>query len=91
MSTNRVEIVERNLDAFLESRLHAAWTGRAAGCLLGKPVEGWHTPKLHEFLRATDSFPLRGYLRRGDDPALQDDPLPGDVVDDGGEARGAQR
>ncbi|MYF31619.1 MAG: hypothetical protein F4169_22755, partial [Gammaproteobacteria bacterium] len=27
-------------DADLLDRFHAAWTGRAAGCALGKPVEG---------------------------------------------------
>ena len=31
-------------DAELEDRVAGAWLGRCAGCLLGKPVEGWRRP-----------------------------------------------
>lgn len=51
----------------LLDRLHGAWVGRAAGCLLGKPVEGWHRERLHGYLRDTNAFPLKGYIR-GDAP-----------------------
>ncbi|MFH0962518.1 MAG: ADP-ribosylglycohydrolase family protein [Planctomycetota bacterium] len=41
------------------------WLGRCAGCLLGKPVEGVHTPELWRFLKATSQWPLRDYIRFG--------------------------
>ncbi len=48
------------------SKLKAAWNGRIAGCLLGKPVEGWRRPNLYKLLKETDNFPLNRYMRRGD-------------------------
>ena len=36
-------------DELLE-KLSGAWIGRIAGCLLGKPVEGWRTNLLHPVL-----------------------------------------
>ena len=57
--------------ARLGPAIHAAWTGRAAGCLLGKPVEGWKRAKIEEFLRSQDRFPLHDYFRRGADAGLQ--------------------
>lgn len=39
-----------------------AWLGRCAGCLLGKPVEGWTADRLHGFLRATGNHPIRAYI-----------------------------
>ncbi|MCR6489131.1 ADP-ribosylglycohydrolase family protein [Amycolatopsis sp. OK19-0408] len=36
----------------------AAWTGRAAGCLLGKPVEKIPREGIEEILRATGRWPL---------------------------------
>jgi len=50
-------------DRRLFDRVHGAWLGRCAGCLLGKPVEGWRTPKLWGFLKDTGNFPLKNYLR----------------------------
>ena len=47
----------------LFDKLYGGWLGRAAGCLLGKPVEGWRTPELYEFLRLTDNDPVHEYLR----------------------------
>ena len=47
----------------LYDHVYGAWLGRCAGCLLGKPVEGWRTPQLHAYLRATDNFPLKRYIR----------------------------
>ncbi|HAU37390.1 MAG TPA: hypothetical protein DCX07_06690, partial [Phycisphaerales bacterium] len=38
-------------DAELRDRLHGALLGRCAGCLLGKPVEGWRTNALWPMLR----------------------------------------
>ncbi len=48
-------------DALLE-KLSGAWIGRIAGCLLGKPVEGWRTNLLHPVLKATDNYPMHKYI-----------------------------
>ncbi|WP_129337327.1 ADP-ribosylglycohydrolase family protein [Cellulomonas endophytica] len=48
--------------AALEARLLGAWTGRAAGCLLGKPVEKIPRQGIEEILRATGRWPLDRYL-----------------------------
>ncbi|MPV37131.1 ADP-ribosylglycohydrolase family protein [Georgenia subflava] len=45
-----------------ERRVHGAWTGRAAGCLLGKPVEKIPRQGIEEILRATGRWPLRTYF-----------------------------
>ncbi|WP_330176316.1 ADP-ribosylglycohydrolase family protein [Streptomyces sp. NBC_01498] len=39
-------------------QLHAAWLGRAAGCLLGKPVEKLPLPAIRALARATGNWPL---------------------------------
>ncbi|WP_327119595.1 ADP-ribosylglycohydrolase family protein [Streptomyces sp. NBC_01341] len=39
-------------------RLHAAWLGRAAGCLLGKPVEKLPLEGIRAIGRATGNWPL---------------------------------
>ncbi|MFJ4683389.1 ADP-ribosylglycohydrolase family protein [Streptomyces sp. NPDC091377] len=39
-------------------RLHAAWLGRAVGCLLGKPVEKLPLTGLRQLARATGNWPL---------------------------------
>jgi ADP-ribosylglycohydrolase len=43
-------------------RLLGAWTGRAAGCLLGKPVEKIPREGIEEILRATGRWPLSGWF-----------------------------
>jgi ADP-ribosylglycohydrolase len=50
-------------DALLD-RLHGAWLGRAAGCLLGKPVENWSRAAIREVLEYAREYPLRGYFPR---------------------------
>jgi hypothetical protein len=47
----------------LEEKLHGGWVGRAIGCLLGKPVEGWDRERMHGFLKATGRFPLNDFFR----------------------------
>ena len=56
----------RNLD----DRLLGAWLGRCAGCLLGKPIEGWPAAEIRDFLTTEATWPPTDYL-----PALQ--PWPG--------------
>ncbi|PKV85229.1 ADP-ribosylglycohydrolase family protein [Streptomyces sp. TLI_146] len=43
-------------------RLHAAWLGRAAGCLLGKPVEKLPLHGIREIARATGNWPLHTWF-----------------------------
>lgn len=43
-------------------RLHGAWLGRAAGCLLGKPVEKIPREGIREILTATGRWPLAGWF-----------------------------
>ncbi|SDQ54897.1 ADP-ribosylglycohydrolase family protein [Microbacterium sp. cf332] len=43
-------------------RVHGAWLGRAAGCLLGKPVEKIPRDGIEQIARATGNWPIRGYF-----------------------------
>ena len=49
--------------AELADRLLGAWLGRCAGCLLGKPVEGWSRERIESRLKSSYSYPLSGYLQ----------------------------
>ncbi|MCC3763405.1 ADP-ribosylglycohydrolase family protein [Glycomyces sp. TRM65418] len=52
-------------------RVHGAWLGRAAGCLLGKPVEKLPLEGIRAIARDTGNWPLRTYFTEtGLDPAL---------------------
>lgn len=46
----------------LLDRLEAAWTGRAVGCLLGKPVEKIPRAGIEEIARSTGTWPVAGYF-----------------------------
>ncbi|MFF5916974.1 ADP-ribosylglycohydrolase family protein [Streptomyces flavochromogenes] len=55
----------------LRDRLHAAWLGRAAGCLLGKPVEKLPLTAVRALARATGNWPLSTWFTaRGVPPDL---------------------
>ncbi|MGW0734602.1 ADP-ribosylglycohydrolase family protein [Streptomyces sp. NPDC002851] len=43
-------------------RLHAAWLGRAIGCLLGKPVEKLPLTGIRKLARATGNWPLTSWF-----------------------------
>ncbi len=61
--TPEKEIIFQNVsDKALYEHIHGAWLGRCIGCLLGKPVEGWPREEIEEYLKATDSYPLRNYF-----------------------------
>jgi hypothetical protein len=47
---------------FLE-RLHGGWLGRIAGCMLGKPVEGWYRSEIRLNAEAIGNWPLENYWR----------------------------
>ena len=46
----------------LLNRTHGGWLGRCAGCLLGKPVEGWTRAQIHAVATVDDNYPLRDYF-----------------------------
>jgi hypothetical protein len=58
----------RPAGATLEDKVHGAWLGRCAGCLLGKPLEGVRTPALWGLLRDGGKAMLDDYLWRMDLP-----------------------
>lgn len=45
-----------------EDRVLGAWLGRAAGCLLGKPVEGWTREEIDAYLAVAGGQPLDDYV-----------------------------
>jgi ADP-ribosylglycohydrolase len=49
-------------DAEMLDRIHGAWLGRAAGCALGKPVEGWHKDQIGSYLQYAKALPLNDYI-----------------------------
>ena len=52
-------------------RVHGAWLGRAAGCLLGKPVEKVGRAGIRAILESTGGWPLSGYFTAcGLDPEI---------------------
>jgi len=44
------------------SAIHGGWVGACAGCLLGKPVQGWEREKIVSYLEASDQYPLDSYI-----------------------------
>ena len=50
----------------LRSKILGAWTGRACGCLLGKPVEGIRSEELIPLLRETGNYPMHRYILKTD-------------------------
>jgi len=52
----------RPVPADLADRVHGAWLGRAAGCLLGKPVEKVSREGIRAIARATGNWPVAGYF-----------------------------
>src|SRR5262249_43599630 len=49
-------------DETVRDRVHAAWLGRCAGCVLGKPVEGWTRETIREYLELENAYPLVDYF-----------------------------
>ena len=46
----------------IRNRILGAWLGRAAGCSLGKPVEGWLRERIDAYLESTNALPLDDYI-----------------------------
>lgn len=53
----------------LAEKIKAGWLGRAAGCLLGKPVEKTPREGIRAILQANGSWPLREYITEQGVPA----------------------
>ena len=51
-----------DLDADYAAAVYRAWTGRVAGNMLGKPVEGWSREAIGRLLRQRDAWPLADYF-----------------------------
>ncbi len=49
-------------DDTLRKKILGAWTGRAVGCLLGKPIEGIRSNELLPFLKETGNYPMHRYI-----------------------------
>jgi ADP-ribosylglycohydrolase len=56
------DVPTRPRGADLEARIRGAWLGRAAGCVLGKPVEGIPRQGIRELLEASGRWPLSRYF-----------------------------
>ncbi|WP_407562978.1 ADP-ribosylglycohydrolase family protein [Streptomyces sp. 184] len=64
------DAADRSADG-LRTRLHAAWLGRAAGCVLGKPVEKVTLEGIRAIARATGNWPVHTWFTAaGLDPAI---------------------
>lgn len=50
----------------LRKKLLGAWTGKACGCLLGKPVEFMKSEELIPFLKETGNYPMHRYIETAD-------------------------
>jgi len=50
-------------EAAIRDRIRGAFVGRCAGCLLGKPVEGWDAERIIAALKKDGAYPLSGYFR----------------------------
>ena len=53
-------------EAELTHKITGAWYGRMAGCMLGKTVEGMRREELIPFLKETDNYPMRRYIKSTD-------------------------
>ncbi len=50
----------------LRKKLLGAWTGRACGCLLGKPIECIRSDELIPLLKETGNYPMHRYILSSD-------------------------
>jgi len=50
----------------LEEKIHGAWIGRIAGCLLGKTIEGMRTNELIPLLKETNNYPMYRYIKESE-------------------------
>lgn len=55
-----------------QEHLRGAWYGRAIGCLLGIPVEGWSRDRILGYLKESGQYPLVGYIRSDVEPEVRE-------------------
>ncbi len=58
--------------AALESKVRGAWLGRVAGCLLGKPVEGYGSAIIEHLARGCGNDPILRYFKKSDALSLSE-------------------
>lgn len=56
----------------LKEKILGAWVGRAAGCLLGQPVECWYRERILGLLKDTDNYPISNYMSSDVDQAIRE-------------------
>jgi ADP-ribosylglycohydrolase len=49
-------------DGNIKDKITGGWAGRAAGCLLGKPIEKYNRSVIKEILQSNNSWPLKYYI-----------------------------
>ncbi|HEY5563176.1 MAG TPA: ADP-ribosylglycohydrolase family protein [Clostridiaceae bacterium] len=59
-------------DEELLNKIYGAWLGRCAGCLLGKPIEGWYRERILGLLKDTNNYPFNYYISSDIDKAIKD-------------------
>jgi len=52
--------------AVLFGKIKGSWLGRAAGCLLGKPLECVYIKDIHHLLKESGNFPMYRYVNKSD-------------------------
>ena len=69
---NRPKLPKNTLtDERIHQKAHGAWLGRAAGCLLGKPVEGRMRGQIKAYLESQGRWPLADYFSGQADEAVR--------------------
>ncbi len=61
-SSHNAAMQAPNTDEELYNKAYGGWLGRAAGCLLGKPVEGWKRQAIRKYLTSQNEWPLSNYF-----------------------------
>ena len=52
-------------------KVYGAWLGRCAGCLLGKPIEGWRRDRINGLLKDTGNYPVKNFISSDIDQAIK--------------------
>lgn len=50
----------------IADKVHGAWLGRIAGCMLGKTIEGMRTNELVPLLKETNNYPMYRYIKESE-------------------------
>lgn len=58
-------------DEVLYDKIYGAWLGRCSGCLLGKPVEGWHMERIRGLQKETGNYPFSYYISSDISPDIK--------------------